>query len=435
MADNLHWPESFLTGKKGKIVSNGFAARATLSAGLDRFILLKRFTAAKWAPHYTNDIINAHHSEEKIMLSSKTLADVIESLIGMSYLVGGFPTAFICIQTLLPLEKWTLVTEANDVLFDAAPTEVDIPGLVNVEILIGYTFGKKVLLLEALTHASYIGPLANCSYERLEFLGDAVLDYIISERLYVQKPDLSHQTMHSMRTAMANAFFLTFSMFETTISEDQTNISAMEKESHSRYLWQYLRYGSHQLVSARNIAIKQHKAAREQILQALEHDHKFPWHLLSLTDPPKFLSDIVESVIGAIYVDSHGDISSCEIFVRRLGILDCLERILRDRVDCLHPKERLGRLALEKEVRYIKVPDEQEDDMGAAARGYKVQVKIGDEDVGGVVKGLKRLNAETVAAWKAVRIMEGVDDVVMESKEEWFDAEDGINVELEAEVN
>jgi dsRNA-specific ribonuclease len=103
----------------------------------------------------------------------------------------------------------------------------------------------------------------------------------------------------------------------------------------------------HELIGPRDSARKQHKLARQQVATALEHDALLPWHLLSQTDPPKFLSDIVESVIGAVYVDSHGDISACEAFVRRLGIIDCLDRILRYGVDCFHPKERLGVLIFE----------------------------------------------------------------------------------------
>ena len=50
----------------------------------------------------------------------------------------------------------------------------------NIETLentLGYTFKDKQLIIEALTHKSYKQPYDN---ERLEFLGDAVLDLIVS---------------------------------------------------------------------------------------------------------------------------------------------------------------------------------------------------------------------------------------------------------------
>jgi dsRNA-specific ribonuclease len=448
MAAHPTWPESYLTGKKGKVVSNGFLARATMSAGLDKFIVTKRFTGLKWAPRYANDVLEYGKStgshepnEPKQPLkpqekSSKLLADVIESLLGASYIVGGFPKAFTCVQTLLPLESWTSISEANIILYEAAPDDFMPTNLDGLENLIGYPFSKKLLLVQALTHASYNGPNAGYPYERLEFLGDAVLDYIVSTRLYNHSPELSHQTMHSIRTSMVNASFLAFRMFETKLQVTNTNKKTFEEEKVDRVLWQFLRHGEPKLIGARDAALKQHNECRDILLEELQTDGRFPWHLLSLMDAPKFLSDIVESVIGAIYVDSQGSIEACEVFVRRLGILDCLERILTDRVDCLHPKERLGHLAVEKDVRYVKVAPTK-DENPATEGSYTVQVKMGGENIGGPVEGLRRLNAETMAAWKACRIIEGLDDVGMRdvdeeaSDEEWHDAEEGGGILLE----
>ena len=174
---------------------------------------------------------------------------------------------------------------------------------------------------------------------------------------------------------------------------------------------------------------------------ALRQDNRFPWHALSLTDPPKFLSDIVESVIGALYIDSHGSIPVCEDFVRRLGILPCLERILRDGVDCWHPKERINTLAADQGIKYVRITSDREGDKNGAngsEKGYKVQVRIGGKDVGGVVEGVKRLQTETIAAWKVIALLEGgaTDDVPLETDEndeddEFFDAEDGGGIMLE----
>lgn len=48
-----------------------------------------------------------------------------------------------------------------------------------VQTALGYTFKHPQLLLEALTHHSYFGSVEN-DYERLEFLGDAILEYVQS---------------------------------------------------------------------------------------------------------------------------------------------------------------------------------------------------------------------------------------------------------------
>lgn len=53
-----------------------------------------------------------------------------------------------------------------------------------VEKVLGYTFKHKALLKLALTHSSYANEMKVESNERLEFLGDAVIEFIITERLY-----------------------------------------------------------------------------------------------------------------------------------------------------------------------------------------------------------------------------------------------------------
>lgn len=62
-----------------------------------------------------------------------------------------------------------------------------------LEQIIGYTFQNKKLLRQALTHSSYanekkLGKLG-CN-ERLEFLGDAVLELISSDFLYKKFPQI-----------------------------------------------------------------------------------------------------------------------------------------------------------------------------------------------------------------------------------------------------
>lgn len=49
---------------------------------------------------------------------------------------------------------------------------------------IGYTFSDRTLLLAAFTHSSYANAHGGVCNERLEFLGDAVLQLIVTERLF-----------------------------------------------------------------------------------------------------------------------------------------------------------------------------------------------------------------------------------------------------------
>lgn len=60
----------------------------------------------------------------------------------------------------------------------------NLVNFTEVEKIIGYTFKNKKLLERALTHSSYSNEHKVESNERLEFLGDAVIEFIITEILY-----------------------------------------------------------------------------------------------------------------------------------------------------------------------------------------------------------------------------------------------------------
>ncbi len=73
--------------------------------------------------------------------------------------------------------------------------------LAELEARIGYTFKDKQLIIEALTHKSFKKPYNN---ERLEFLGDAVLDLIVGEYLYKLFPKSDEGTLSKIRASLVN---------------------------------------------------------------------------------------------------------------------------------------------------------------------------------------------------------------------------------------
>ena len=76
-----------------------------------------------------------------------------------------------------------------------------------LETLIGYKFKNNKLLLEALTHRSYINENPAWSLphnERLEFLGDAVLELIVTEILFNQYPTTAEGQLTALRASLVN---------------------------------------------------------------------------------------------------------------------------------------------------------------------------------------------------------------------------------------
>jgi len=80
-----------------------------------------------------------------------------------------------------------------------------MPNLSELEQTLKITFADKSLLHRALIHRSYLNEnpdLPLTDNERLEFLGDALLDFVSAEYLYHRFPEMREGQMTSLRAAL-----------------------------------------------------------------------------------------------------------------------------------------------------------------------------------------------------------------------------------------
>ena len=131
----------------------------------------------------------------------------------------------------------------------------------NIESIVGYTFNDKKYLITAFTHSSYANEHDTTDYERLEFLGDSLLESIMSIYLYKH--------------------------FETYAEGDLSKIRARVVSAHSLY----------NVVSQLNLI--------GYIRVGGSVDHK--------NIPLNIVADVFEGIVGAIYVD--GGIDNAKTFV------------------------------------------------------------------------------------------------------------------------
>ncbi|MCL2407410.1 MAG: ribonuclease III [Defluviitaleaceae bacterium] len=88
--------------------------------------------------------------------------------------------------------------------------EIKLNDLIDrAELVLGYKFKDTKLLLSALTHKSYVNesthhgnPSIDTDNERLEFLGDAVLETAVSEYIYNTYPTLTEGQMTKLRATV-----------------------------------------------------------------------------------------------------------------------------------------------------------------------------------------------------------------------------------------
>ena len=65
------------------------------------------------------------------------------------------------------------------------------------------------LYYEAFSHPSYANEMGtNKHYERLEYLGDAILDFLVGEYLFKTRPDMAEGQMTKLRAEYAKGAFL-----------------------------------------------------------------------------------------------------------------------------------------------------------------------------------------------------------------------------------
>ena len=210
---------------------------------------------------------------------------------------------------------------------------------------IGYHFRDKNLLKAAVTHSSFANEnRGGLAYnERLEFLGDAVLQLITSEKLFKENPDMPEGRMSKQRAAL--------------VCED-----ALAGYSHEISLGDFMLLGKgEEATGGRN--------------------------------RPSILADAFEALIGAIFLD--GGMDNAKRFVRRF--LDVAHTSLKDYKTLLqeiiqkNPGERLS---------YVVIGESGPDH----DKVFNVEVHL-NSNVIGKGTGKSKKQAEQAAAKEALALM------------------------------
>ncbi|XP_045525418.1 endoribonuclease Dcr-1 [Pieris brassicae] len=160
-----------------------------------------------------------------------------------------------------------------------------LSGYEELEKTLQYRFRDRSLLLQALTHASHQKNRLTDCYQRLEFLGDAILDYLITRHLYEDPRRHSPGALTDLRSALVNntifatlaarhGFHKYFRHMSPGLNEVLTKyVKIQEENGHS--------------------ISEEHYLIQEDEMEQAED-----------VEVPKALGDLFESVAGAIFLDS-----------------------------------------------------------------------------------------------------------------------------------
>ena len=221
--------------------------------------------------------------------------------------------------------------------------------LSKLEEKIGYQFKDRQLAMTALTHSSYANEHGrhDCEYnERMEFLGDAVLEVISSDHLYHNYPDMPEGDLSKLRASI---------VCEPT-------------------LWQCAR--DFDLPSYIRLGTGEEKTGGRQ--------------------RPSVVSDAMEALIGAIYLD--GGFSAAQAFVLRFVLTDIEDKKL------YHDSKTTLQEILQNQGRGLPVYEIISESGPDHAKMYTAQVSARGKVLGTGEAGSKK-HAQQEAAYNALVAM------------------------------
>ena len=218
--------------------------------------------------------------------------------------------------------------------------------LSELEKRIGYTFREKALLRQAITHSSFTNERVinkEPHYERLEFLGDAVLELISSEFFFYKYPDMPEGRMTKLRAS--------------AVCEQALAIPAAELE-----LGMFMRFSKGE----------ENTGGRER---------------------ESIIADAVEAIIGAIYVESGYD--EAKRFIERFVLNDLENKhLFYDAKSILQEKVQTQKLP---PIRYELISESGPDHR----KVFEVEVYVGEKKLGHGIGKSKKL-AQQQAAYEAL---------------------------------
>ncbi|PVG02206.1 hypothetical protein CPB86DRAFT_614430 [Serendipita vermifera] len=267
-----HKHEGQLSALRQNSVCNRYLLGRGHIQSLVKFMTIEPNTQRRWRLNTDKSTkINSEWFVERT-LARRSIQDCMEALLGAAWISGGVSTA-LEVGTRLGLcfggenVWWERYDQTGSLV------KVNSP-FPEVEEVLGYRFRDKTLLLEALTHPSFAK--GGTSYQRLEFLGDAVLDLVTMDHFFKTYP-----TAQSGKLSRARA---------RCVCSPTLSAIGIKK------------LGVHKILFSDSVSLVGAMVETAKLFESMDFSQVVDniWNL----DPPKAISDVVEALIGAVFKDS-----------------------------------------------------------------------------------------------------------------------------------
>lgn len=299
----------------GLFASSNLNVKRFVAPSLDNVggVLVRRDMNAAAADAF-EDIANAalldkEDREAFDTIREKILADIAEALIGAALLSSpsSTSTALLVCRTLrlIPLTiihlsdfNALLSTLKQQSIADNWQARVSCTGLDHLEKLFAYKYRYPHLGLEAFTHPSLLASVLP-SYQRLEFLGDAWLDFHFVQKIFEDHKELTPGELTALKSLLAS---------NATLSALGVNL------------------GLHKYIASNSAMLHNTVNKYAELLEALlrkqegEGGEQYWTSLSSICTPPKSIADVVEASFASVVVDSGFDVSISRSLFNRVFV-------------------------------------------------------------------------------------------------------------------
>lgn len=227
-----------------------------------------------------SSLFEQEHYQLGVKYSSKTISDMVEALIGAYVLGCGNDVG----RQLLYNLGIISVFGSDTVLYSKESIEkicnncvlIQSNDMKDLELSLGYRFKNKKLLEHTCIHIS-------CSNDRLKFLGNAILDWVITRYYYTKYPNLGPSELTEIRSACVS----NESYSRLCIIYELYGLLRLSNDNNTwTRVCQYINSLNSQQLFKNEKPIDNNRTENEIIMNA-----------------PKILSDLFESIAGAVYLD------------------------------------------------------------------------------------------------------------------------------------
>lgn len=174
-----------------------------------------------------------------------------------------------------------------------APDPRRVADLEHLQVRLGVVFPKYELLHQALMHRSFARERnLSSDNERLEFLGDAVLELVVSEHLYLHFPTASEGEMARLRSAVVSEPSLAAKARSLGLGK-YLLLGYGEEHAGGRKLDSLLANALEAVIGAIHLEVD-YAACQAFILNLFEHDVEDLWKTKDFIDPKSALQERVQ---------------------------------------------------------------------------------------------------------------------------------------------